>query len=83
MEGERYVRVSDGEPVEVVRYDGNPDALRAWGGLAVTITGTPPGVFVGPVEVVVGDRVVRDGEGTLEVPRPYDFHSHYRRQPVE
>lgn len=82
IRSEYYVRISDEEPVEVVRYDGDPEALRAWGGPAVTVADRPPGVFVGVTEIFVGNRVVRDGEGRLEVPRTYDFHSRYRRQPV-
>lgn len=75
---ECYVRILDGEPVEVVRYRGDREALRAWGGTGVRVTGEPPGAFVGPTEVFAGDRVVRDGAGNLRVVSPPHFRLLYR-----
>ena len=80
-EAEPYVRIADGEPVQVVRYHDDPGGLRAWGGTAVTVAGHPPGAFVGPTEVFAGDRVVRDGDGGLRVVRPFHFRNLYRRRP--
>ena len=83
MENERYVRIVDGEPVEVVRYAGDAEALRSWGGVAIIVAGNLPAAFVSATEVIAGDVVVREGDGGLHVVRPYDFHSLYRRQPIE
>lgn len=75
---EPYVRILDGEPVEVVRYRGDPEALRAWGGPGVRVAGDPPGAFVGPTEVFAGDRAVKDGAGNLRVVSPPHFRLLYR-----
>lgn len=77
-EPERYVRILDGELVVVVRYHDDRAAPWAWGGPRVVVAGGPPGAFVGPTEVFVGDRVVRHRSGDLRVVRPFHFHSLYR-----